>query len=77
MVVGRALTLAAIGLVAGGVASLFTGELLSGMLFQIEPWDPWSLVAIAGVLLLTAVAAAASPAARAAHVDPAVALRAD
>ncbi len=77
MVVGRALTLAAIGLVAGGVASLFTGELLSGMLFQIGPFDPWSLLAIAGVLLLTAVAAAASPAARAAQVDPAVALRAD
>jgi len=77
MVVGRALKLAAIGLIVGGMASLATGELLTGLLFQIEPWDPWSFVTIAGVLALTAIAAAASPAVRAAQVDPAVALRAD
>jgi predicted permease len=77
MVVGRALKLAAIGLIVGGVASLATGELLTGLLFQIEPWDPWSFVTIAGVLALTATAAAASPAARAAQVDPATALRAE
>jgi len=77
MVVRRAVTLTAIGLLIGGLASLATGELLSGLLFQIEPWDPWSFTAIAGVLVLTAMLAAASPALRAARVDPATALRAD
>jgi putative ABC transport system permease protein len=77
MVVRRAVTLTAIGLLIGGVASLATGELLSGLLFQIAPWDPWSFAVIAGVLVLTAVLAAAAPALRAAHVDPAMALRAD
>ena len=77
MVVGRALVLTVIGLSIGGFASLLTGELLSGMLFQIAPWDPWSLMTIAGLLVLTSIVAAASPALRAAHVDPVSALRAD
>ncbi len=77
MVVRRAVTLTAIGLLIGGVAALATGELLSGLLFQIAPWDPWSFAVITGVLVLTAVLAAAAPALRAAHVDPATALRAD
>jgi len=77
MVVGRALVLTVIGLSIGGFASLLTGELLSGMLFQIAPWDPWSLMTIAGLLVLTSMVAAASPALRAAHVDPVSALRAD
>jgi predicted permease len=77
MVVRRAVTLTAIGLLIGGVASLATGELLSGLLFQIAPWDPWSFTTIAGVLVLTAMVAAASPALRAARVDPVAAMRAD
>jgi putative ABC transport system permease protein len=77
LVVGRAVTLATIGLAIGGAASLLTGELLSGMLFQIAPWDPWSFMTIAGLLVVTAIAAAASPALRAAHVDPVSALRSD
>ena len=64
-------------LLIGGMASLATGELLSGLLFQIAPWDPWSFAVIGGVLVLSAVVAAAAPALRAAHVDPATALRAD
>jgi predicted permease len=77
MVVGRAVVLAAMGLLIGGVAALAAGELLSGLLFQIAPWDPWSFVTIAVVLVLTAIAAAASPALRAAHVDPVTAMRAE
>jgi predicted permease len=77
LVVGRALALAGGGMLLGGFASLAAGELLSGMLFQIAPWDPWSFITIAGLLMLTAIFAATSPALRAARVDPAVALRAD
>ena len=77
MVVGRALALAAGGVVAGGVASLVAAQLIAGMLFQVRPTDPWTFAAIALLLTLTAVAAAAAPAVRAAHVNPIAALRAD
>jgi len=77
MVVGRALALAAGGMVVGGVASLVAGQLMAGMLFQMRPTDPWTFAAVAVLLTLTAVAAAAAPAVRAAHVDPMVALRAE
>ena len=52
-------------------------QMLAGMLFQIRPSDPWTFAAIAALLVVTAVAAAAAPALRAAHVDPIVALRAE
>jgi predicted permease len=77
MIVLRALALAAGGVLLGGIASLFVGQLLSDMLFRIEPWDPWSLVAIAVLLISCATAAAAAPALRAARIDPIVALRAE
>ncbi|HET7218661.1 MAG TPA: ABC transporter permease [Vicinamibacterales bacterium] len=76
-VVRPALTLAAAGVAAGGVISLVAGPALEGMLFRIAPWDPWSFAAIGVLLTLTAVAAAAAPAVRAARIDPIVALRAD
>jgi predicted permease len=77
MVVARALALTAAGVVIGGVVSLAVSQLLAGMLFQIRPSDPWTFAAISALLTLTAVAAAAAPALRAAHVDPIVALRAE
>ena len=80
MVVGRALALAVKGVVIGGAASLVIGQImsnLSGMLFQVRPYDPWSFGTVAALLTLTAVAASARPAARAAQVDPVVALRAE
>ncbi len=45
MVVGRALALTIKGVVIGGAASLVLGQILSnlsGMLFQVRPYDPWS-----------------------------------
>ena len=76
-VVARALLLAVAGVGAGGLVSLAAGPALEGMLFQIAPWDPWSFAAIGLLLTVTAVAAAAAPALRAARVDPIVALRAE
>jgi putative ABC transport system permease protein len=77
LVVARALALTAAGVVIGGVASLAVSQLLAGMLFQIRPSDPWTFAGISALLALTAIAAAAAPALRAAHVDPIVALRAE
>ena len=63
-----------------GVASLLIGQVvfsLADVLFDVRPYDPWTFVTVAVALTLTAIAAAAAPAARAARVDPIVALRAD
>ena len=44
-------------------------------LFGVEPADPWSIAAGAGVLFAVALAAGFVPARRAARLDPLVALR--
>jgi putative ABC transport system permease protein len=77
LVVGRAIALAAAGVVIGGVVSLALSQLVAGMLFEVQPWDPLTFVTIAALLALTAIVAAAAPAVRAARVDPMVALRAE
>ena len=67
--------LAVIGVVAGLV--LFTGlaRFLKGMLFEISPGDPVTLVAVAAGILLVAAAASLVPAWRAARTDPVDVLR--
>jgi putative ABC transport system permease protein len=77
MVIGRALALAVRGVAIGGLASLVVGQVVAGVLFQVQPYDPVTFATVAVLLTLTAVAAAATPAARAAQVDPISALRTD
>jgi predicted permease len=77
MVIGRALALAVRGVAIGGLASLVVGQIVAGVLFQVQPYDPVTFATVAVLLTLTAVAAAATPAARAAQVDPISALRTD
>jgi ABC-type lipoprotein release transport system permease subunit len=45
------------------------------MLFNVTPTDPITLVAVAGVMILTAVIACLVPAWRATRVDPLATLR--
>jgi putative ABC transport system permease protein len=77
MVVGRAMRLALAGVALGAAAGLAGAQLASNLLFRVSAADPWAFGAIAVVLSLTALAAAAAPATRAARVDPIVALRAE
>ncbi len=75
MVLGRGLTLAAIGVVIGVAAAVRVTRFLESLLFGVDPTDPivFSLAAtgvIAGSLL-----AMYMPARRAALVDPATTLR--
>lgn len=62
-----------IGLVAAGAAT----RLMQGMLFGVTPLDGWSFLAAALVLGPIAIVACLVPAARAASMDAADALRAD
>jgi ABC-type antimicrobial peptide transport system permease subunit len=77
MILGEGAVMAAIGLVIGGLAAIPLSRMITGLLFEVRPIDPTSIL-IAGVLLV-AVALAASwiPARRATAVDPMVALRGD
>jgi hypothetical protein len=77
LVLGQALTVTAAGTLAGIVASWWAATLFSSLLFEVQPADPLTLVAGAGLMLVVSLGAAAIPARRAARVDPLVAIRAD
>jgi predicted permease len=77
LVVSYALQLAIAGLAIGLAAAAMMTRLISDMLFNVSPTDPWTFGVIVLALLVTAVAASWTPAWRAARVDPMVALRAE
>ena len=64
-------------LLLGGVASIMLSQFLSGLLFEIEPTDPVTFLAVGAVLAVVALLAAFVPARRATRVDPIDALRAE
>jgi ABC-type antimicrobial peptide transport system permease subunit len=70
-----ALTLA--GSVIGAVGGLALSELARGLLFGIEPNDPFTFAAAIGSLLLVALGAAYLPGRRAAQTNPVETLRAE
>lgn len=76
MVFGEALAMAAAGLAIGLPAAYAVARTFAALLFGVKPADAATYSASAIVLLVVAVAAAYTPARRAARVDPIVALRA-
>jgi putative ABC transport system permease protein len=77
LVVGRGLTLTAIGLVLGAAGVAAAGRSLSAFLFDVPPYDPIVLAAAGLVLVSSVLAACWVPARRAARIDPAMLLRAE
>ncbi len=75
LVVGQGVTLAAIGVVAGGLAAAGLGRFVETQLYAVRPLDIVSYAATAGVMILTAFIASLIPAFRALRVDPISALR--
>jgi putative ABC transport system permease protein len=75
-VVGQALRLVGVGIVAGAALSLLAGPALTTFLAGLSPADPVAFGGATITLLLVAAVASAWPARRAARVDPAVSLRA-
>jgi predicted permease len=65
------------GACVGVVAALFLGQFARGLLFEIQPEDPLTLVLVVAVLGGAALTAAWIPARRAAATDPIAALRAE
>jgi len=64
-----------VGLAIGVAVSIASTRLLRSQLFGVQPADPISYVAVAGLLACVAFVACYIPARRAASVDPLVALR--
>jgi predicted permease len=77
LIVTQAMRAVLLGVVAGVVASAGTTTLIVKVLPDVTLADPEALVAAAGALIVTALAAAAWPARRAVRIDPIVAMRTD
>jgi predicted permease len=74
-VVNRTLRLAFVGIAIGAVVSFVAGKWISSLLFQTEPGDPMTFVAMLVIFAGVALLAGYIPAQRASRVDPLVALR--
>ena len=64
-----------IGVVTGLACAFALAKTIRGLLFDVSPGDPISLLVSAAVLLVTAALAAWIPSSRAARIDPVIALR--
>jgi ABC-type antimicrobial peptide transport system permease subunit len=75
LILGRGAKMAVIGVAVGIVGSLALTRLMAKLLFGVSAYDPLTFLAVAGLLLVVALAACYIPARRAMRVDPIVALR--
>jgi predicted permease len=75
LVIRQGMAPVVLGLAAGVAIALFLGEAIRGLLFGVEPIDPFTIAAAALVLLVVGVLACLIPARRAASTDPIAALR--
>ena len=76
-VLRRALGVTAAGAVVGLAGALTTSRVLSRLLYEVSPTDPFTLLGVFALLLGVALLAAYLPARRATLIDPVKALRAE
>jgi ABC-type antimicrobial peptide transport system permease subunit len=77
MVMRQGMRVSLIGLALGLVGTLALTRVLASFLFDMQPWDPPTLLGVAVVLLLVSAAACFAPARRATAVDPVKVLQAE
>ncbi|HTE48174.1 MAG TPA: ADOP family duplicated permease [Gemmatimonadaceae bacterium] len=77
LVVGEGVAFTVAGVVIGGAIALGAGHWVQPLLFDVAASDPLTYALVAVALIVVGVLASAIPAARAARVDPTVALRTD
>jgi putative ABC transport system permease protein len=75
MMLRRTLTMMAIGVAVGVGGALALTQLMSGLLYEVDPTDAMSFVGAAIALGSLAVLASLVPAWRATRVDPLIALK--
>jgi predicted permease len=76
LILGQGVKMAMAGVVLGMVLAFGLTRLMSAQLFGVTAHDPLTFAAVAGMLIVVALAACYIPARRAASVDPMEALRA-
>jgi putative ABC transport system permease protein len=77
LVLGQALRLVGIGVIAGLAAAAALTRVLATMLYETEPLDPPTFIVTAIVLTLVATLASFIPARRGTRIAPVEALRAE
>ena len=75
LIVGRGMTLTAVGVVIGVGGAIALTRLMHSLLFNTSATDPYIFILISALLSLAAFLACYLPARRAARVDPLIALR--
>lgn len=75
LIIRGGVQLALAGVVIGVLGSLAATRLMSGILLGVTATDPWTFVAVSGVLVVVALAACYLPARRAGKIAPMTALR--
>ncbi len=75
MILRQGLVLVTVGVVTGVAAAAGVTRLLTSLLYQVRPTDPFTFALAAGLLILVGTIACLIPARRATHVDPMEALR--
>ena len=66
-----------VGLVIGLAAALALSRFVAGLLYQVEPADPWVFASVAAIVAGAALGSCGLPLRRALRVDPVVALRSE
>ncbi|MFL6279391.1 MAG: FtsX-like permease family protein [Vicinamibacterales bacterium] len=75
MMLRECLLLVALGIAIGAAAAFSLGRVIASMLFDVSPADPLTYGAVCIILTAIALLASMSPARRASHIDPVVALK--
>lgn len=75
LVAAQGMTLAFIGIVVGGLASVGLTRMISGLFYGVQTTDPYGFAAVVGLLTSIALVANFLPASRAGKIEPMVALR--
>jgi len=77
MVLAQGLRVSLVGLALGVAATLALSRVLAAFLYDMEPYDPATLLGVAAVLILVSAAACLAPARRATTIDPVRVLNAE
>jgi ABC-type antimicrobial peptide transport system permease subunit len=70
MVLAQGLRVSVVGLAIGIAGTLGLSRLLAAFLYDMEPYDPVTLLGVTVVLILVSAIACVAPARRATSIDP-------